>query len=153
VLRQTRPDRLAPSLHARQRQQRRLEQRRQRARWTLQGLTETLQQLRTDPVAPKPDASKGYLFRGRLAHWLKTRDITCTFPGCTLLAQRCQCDHVVEHPHGPTHVDNGAAECVHHHHCKHASIRATRLPDGTMRWQPPSSHYVDRPPRPLLRGW
>jgi hypothetical protein len=153
VLHQTRPPHLAPSLRTQQRREQRLSQRAEQARWTVTGLHQTLHTLLTSPVAPKPDASQGYPFRGRLAHWLKTRDITCTFPGCPHLAQRCQSDHVVEFPTGPTHVDNGATECTHHHQAKHASIPAGRHPDGTMRWQPPSSPAVDRPPRPLLRGW
>jgi hypothetical protein len=145
-----RPPHVAPSLLA---QQQRLRRRAQLARWTSAGLATAVQRMLSATVQPKPDASKGYLFRGRLAHWLKTRDLTCTFPGCTLLAQRCQSDHVIEYPAGPTHVDNAASECTHHHQAKHASIPAHRLPDGTMRWQPPSSRYIDRPPRPLLRGW
>jgi hypothetical protein len=153
VLHQTRPPHLAPSLRTQQRREQRLSHRAELARWTVTGLHQAVHALLTSPVAPKPDASQGYPFRGRLAHWLKTRDITCTFPGCPHLAQRCQSDHVVEFPAGPTHVDNGATECTHHHQAKHASIPASRHPDGTMRWQPPSSPAVDRPPRPLLRGW
>ncbi|MDX6268078.1 MAG: hypothetical protein QOD70_2818 [Frankiales bacterium] len=153
VLHLPRPPHLAPSLLAQQRRTQRLRRRAELARWTSAGLATAVKRMLSTPVQPKPDASKGYLFRGRVAHWLKTRDITCTFPGCTLLSQRCQSDHVIEYPAGPTHVDNAASECTHHHQAKHASIPARRLPDGTMRWQPPSSRYIDRPPRPLLRGW
>lgn len=153
VLRQAVPPLLAPSVRAQQRRAQRLERQARASRWTTSGLQAVVTDLRSAAPSPIPVASKGYPFRGRLARWIKARDVTCTFPGCTLLAQRCQTDHVVAWPKGATSSCNGASECVHHHQAKHAIMTVTRLDDGTLRWQPPRGPAVDRPPRPLLRGW
>ena len=95
----------------------------------------------------------GVLFRGRLRRWIQTRDVSCTFPGCQRLAQRCEIDHVLAYPLGETSHGNGACECVHHHQAKHASIPATRRADGCMVWTNRFGITVVRPPRALLRGW
>ena len=79
--------------------------------------------------------------------------MTCVFPACPRLARACHNDHLVAWPAGPTHVDNAASECVHHHQAKHASIPASRLPDGTIRWTNRHGTQLDRRPRALLRGW
>jgi hypothetical protein len=80
------------------------------------------------------------------------RDQTCTFPGCWLLARRCQSDHLIEWPQGLTHVDNGACECVHHHQAKHSYFHVARLPGGTIRWTSRTSKHYDRRPRSLIPG-
>jgi hypothetical protein len=79
--------------------------------------------------------------------------VTCTFPGCPRLAQRCQNDHLTPWPQGPTHIDNAASECVHHHQAKHAFFTVTQQPGGILRWTTPAGFNVDRLPRPLLQGW
>jgi hypothetical protein len=152
-LRQTRPPTWAPSLTAQQRRTDRLLRQATVSRWTSTGLRAAVTRLRTDPPTPIPPASAGYPFRGRLARWIRARDITCTFPGCLQLAQRCQLDHLLEYPQGATEHCNGACECVHHHQCKHAAMTVTRLPNGTLRWTSRFGTTIDRPPRPLLRGW
>jgi hypothetical protein len=154
VLRQTSPLLiLAASLRAQQQAQDRLDRQARASRWTTPGLRAVVTQLRTTTPSPIPTASSGYPFRGRLAKWIRARDITCTFPGCGLLAQRCQLDHILEYPKGATEHCNGACECIHHHQCKHAAITVTRQPNGTMRWTNRFGTTTDRPPRPLLRGW
>jgi len=54
--------------------------------------------------------------------WLKrlvrARDGTCRFPGCTIRAARCDIDHVIEHPRGPTEEPNLMSLCRHHHRLK-----------------------------------
>ena len=153
VLRQTRPTPLAPSLAKQQRQQDRTRRQAQTSRWTTPGLRAAVTRLRTATPNPVPAASTGYPFRGRLARWIRTRDVTCTFPGCHLLAQRCQLDHLTAYPKGKTEHCNGACECVHHHQAKHTVMTVTRQPNGTIRWTNRFGTTVDRPPRPLLRGW
>jgi hypothetical protein len=153
VLRPTREPTAAPSAVAQQRREERVGRQAVVSRWTTEGLRATVTDLRTSPPTPVPPASKGYPFRGRLARWIRSRDISCTFPGCQLLARRCEVDHVVEYPKGPTEHGNGACECVHHHQCKHAVMQVARLADGTMRWTSRFGTTVARPPRPLLRGW
>ena len=153
VLRQPTASARAPSLLAQQRREDRLRRQALASRWTSQGLRAAVSTLRTATPSPVPAASRGYPFRGRLARWIRTRDVTCTFPGCQLLAQRCQLDHLVEYPKGKTEHCNGACECVHHHQAKHASMTVTRLDNGTMRWTNRFGITRTRPPRPLLRGW
>jgi hypothetical protein len=154
VLRPTLPATVwAPSLRAQQRAQDRLHRQARASRWTSPALRAAVSTLRTAPPAPVPAASRSYPFRGRLARWIRARDITCTFPGCHLLAQRCELDHVLAYPQGTTEACNGACECTHHHQAKHAVMTVTRLPDGTMRWTTRFGTTRDRPPRPLLRGW
>ena len=153
VLRQPQPAARAPSLIRRQQREGRLRRQAAASRWTSPGLRAAVSTLRTATPSPVPAASRGYPFRGRLARWIRTRDVTCTFPGCQLLAQRCQLDHVLEYPKGNTEHCNGACECVHHHQAKHASMTVTRLDNGTMRWTNRFGITRTRPPRPLLRGW
>ena len=146
-------DLLAPSLRRQQWREDRARRQLSTTAWTTPALRAAVTQLRTAALTPVPVASKGYPFRGRLARWIKTRDVTCTFPGCHLLAQRCELDHVVAFPRGLTEARNGACECVHHHQCKHAVMTVVRLADGTVRWTNRFGVTVDRRPRPLLRGW
>ena len=153
VLREPQPSARAPSLLAQHHREQRLRRQAAASRWTSNGLRAAVSTLRTATPSPVPAASRGYPFRGRLARWIRTRDVTCTFPGCQLLAQRCQLDHVREYPLGKTEHCNGACECVHHHQAKHASMTVTRLDNGTMRWTNRFGITRTRPPRPLLRGW
>ncbi len=39
-----------------------------------------------------------------IADTVRARDPVCTFPGCGVPASRCDLDHVVPHPRGPTAV-------------------------------------------------
>jgi hypothetical protein len=143
----------APSVQARELYEQRIRRQATVSRWSTPGLRAAVTTVRTSPPTPIPTASKGYPFRGRLARWIKTRDITCVFPGCTLPAQRCQLDHLTEYPKGKTEHCNGACECTHHHQCKHACMTVARQDDGTIRWTNRFGTTVDRRPRPLLRGW
>lgn len=54
-------------------------------------------------------------FRGALRRLIEVRDRHCTFPGCTVAAERCQVDHVVEWcDGGETTQDNGRLRCGTH---------------------------------------
>jgi hypothetical protein len=64
-----------------------------------------------DPKTYRPGAAT--------ARGVRSRDGTCRFPGCATAARRCQLDHVVRHPDGPTSVDNLQALCATHHGFKH----------------------------------
>ncbi|MCU1603497.1 MAG: protein of uncharacterized function, partial [Frankiales bacterium] len=142
-----------PSYRAQQLREERLERQARASRWTTSGLHDAVTRFRTAAPCPVPDQSNGYLFRGRLRRWIQARDITCTFPGCERIAQRCEIDHVVAYPSGPTSHGNAACECVHHHQAKHATIPAIRRTDGSMHWTNRFGVTAERPPRPLLRGW
>ncbi|WP_344910153.1 HNH endonuclease signature motif containing protein, partial [Yimella lutea] len=54
----------------------------------------------------------------RMREFVQQRDQTCRFPMCTRTAIRCDIDHVVEWPQGPTDGHNLAALCRHHHDAK-----------------------------------
>ncbi|RYG77719.1 HNH endonuclease [Yimella sp. RIT 621] len=54
----------------------------------------------------------------RMREFVQQRDQTCRFPMCTRTAIRCDIDHVVEWPDGPTAGHNLAALCRHHHDAK-----------------------------------
>jgi hypothetical protein len=60
----------------------------------------------------------------------KLRDGTCRAPGCTRPAARCDCDHVVPYPAGPTSLTNTCSLCRRHHRLK------THAPDWSLHLDP-----------------
>ncbi|MFZ0325173.1 MAG: DUF222 domain-containing protein [Actinomycetes bacterium] len=54
-----------------------------------------------------------------LARTVQMRHQLCVFPGCGARAERCDLDHVVRHPRGPTDISNLVPECRRHHISKH----------------------------------
>jgi hypothetical protein len=76
-----------------------------------------------------------------LADLVRARDVTCRFPGCRQPADRCDLDHVVPWPDGPTAADNLAALCRHHHRLKHQTQWTVRAgPAGDLTWTAPTGH-------------
>jgi hypothetical protein len=74
-----------------------------------------------------------------LADLVRMRDATCRFPGCRQPARRCDLDHVVPWPDGPTTAGNLAALCRHHHRLKHQTRWTVRAgPDGELLWTSPA---------------
>ena len=51
----------------------------------------------------------------KLADFVRCRDLTCRFPGCDVPADRCDLDHTVAYPVGPTQASNLKALCRKHH--------------------------------------
>lgn len=83
-----------------------------------------------DPQTYRPGA--------RVARAVRSRDGTCRFPGCATTARRCQLDHVVRHPDGPTVVSNLQSLCATHHGFKHhAGWRVEMDPLGVCTWTAP----------------
>jgi hypothetical protein len=73
-----------------------------------------------------------------LERLVKSRDGTCRFFGCTVAASRCDVDHVVSHPRGPTDVANLMCLCRHHHRLKQQDRwRVSMTPDGVVTWTTP----------------
>lgn len=70
----------------------------------------------------------------------------CRGLGCRVPAERCDLDHVVEFPEGPTAEPNLGPLCRHDHRRKHeSSWRTSRLADGTYVHTSPTGHvYFDR---------
>jgi hypothetical protein len=106
------------------------------------------------------DASAGTLvgrvepgYRPSLAldRTIRSRDITCRFPGCRRSAlgraSGTDLDHTVPWPAGPTSTSNLAVLCRHHHRLKHSAGWEVSLhPDGSMTWTTPTGRTVATDP-------
>ncbi|WP_234788938.1 HNH endonuclease signature motif containing protein [Mycolicibacterium iranicum] len=85
-----------------------------------------------------------------LARFIRSRDLTCRFPGCTVPAQRCDIDHTEPFNHddpaagGWTVPWNLACYCrEHHRHKTHDDgWRDQQLADGTIIWTSPSGRTL-----------
>ncbi|MGH3651146.1 MAG: DUF222 domain-containing protein [Acidimicrobiia bacterium] len=71
---------------------------------------------------------------------------TCSFVGCRMPAYQCDLDH--RRPcsqGGPTHNDNLAPLCRHHHMARHhAPWQLRKLPNGDHQWTSPLGHTYIR---------
>ncbi|MGY4709030.1 DUF222 domain-containing protein [Mycolicibacterium sp. CBM1] len=87
-----------------------------------------------------------------LADFVRARDLTCRAPGCDKAATRCDIDHTVPWPAGPTQATNLKCLCREHHVLKTFwGWRDRQLPDGTVIWELPDGHtYVTTPGSILL---
>jgi|GEM_PF-824623 len=90
-----------------------------------------------------------------LVGFTRVRDATCTFPGCRAPAHRCDLDHRVRHPRGPTCECNLAAVCRRHHRLKHEAgfrVKVSQDPEdppATLTWTTPAGLSYARPPTRL----
>jgi hypothetical protein len=74
------------------------------------------------------------------------RDARCRFPGCTVPADRCELDHIINSPFtdpdsdGPTSIRNCACLCRTHHQLKTRKIWKVHTPDDgiTLHWAGPA---------------
>ncbi|GLI26746.1 hypothetical protein ARHIZOSPH14_09880 [Agromyces rhizosphaerae] len=90
-----------------------------------------------------------------LRAWLRVRDGTCRFPGCTRAAARCEVDHTVDWAAGgETRHDNLAHLCARHHHLKHeGGWRVQPAPGGVLHWRSPTGReYSTEPERRIGTG-
>jgi hypothetical protein len=105
----------------------------------------TLQPLCTPAEEPEP----GYRPSAKLARFVRARDLTCRFPGCTAPAEFCDIDHVIPYPVGGTHPSNLACLCRKHHLLKTfwtGDWELTLLRDGAAVWTSPTGHtYTTHP--------
>ncbi|MFN2539285.1 MAG: DUF222 domain-containing protein [Mycobacteriales bacterium] len=89
-----------------------------------------------------------------LAEFVKLRDQKCSGPGCSMPASRCDLDHELEWPTGPTAEWNLADNSRRCHGAKHHGWQTDRSPDGTTDWTSPTGRiYTSRstwPPPPKL---
>jgi hypothetical protein len=92
-----------------------------------------------DPSVYRPHAA--------LARRVRDRDRTCRFPGCSVAAHRCDLDHVVRFPDGPTSEDKLLCLCRTHHGFKHhAGWLLVLDAHGVCTWTSPTGRsYVTRP--------
>jgi hypothetical protein len=90
-----------------------------------------------------------YVVPADLRAFLRLRDETCRFPGCSRRAGRCDVDHTVaDVSGGPTDATNLAHLCRSHHRLKHDTRWAVRQAglDGTLTWTAPSGQeHTTRP--------
>ncbi|MGV0816245.1 HNH endonuclease, partial [Mycolicibacterium boenickei] len=93
-------------------------------------------------------AEPGYRPSVALSEFIRWRDLTCRFPGCDAPVQRCDIDHSVPWPAGPTHPSNNKLYCRAHHLVKTFCPGWTdrQLPDGTVVFTSPTGHeYTTEP--------
>jgi hypothetical protein len=92
----------------------------------------------------------------RLADFVRCRDLTCRFPGCSEPATNADIDHTIAWPIGPTCASNLKCLCRRHHLLKTfwggpTGWRDRQLPDGTIVWTSPHGRtYVTEPGSKLL---
>jgi len=106
----------------------------------------------TDPVTGSVTevGRSRYTPSAALADLVRSRDVTCRFPGCRQPGHRCDLDHITPWPAGPTTAGNLATLCRHHHRLKHQTQWTVRAgPLGDLLWTSPTGHrYVTAPPEP-----
>ncbi|MCV7014955.1 HNH endonuclease signature motif containing protein [Mycolicibacterium madagascariense] len=74
-----------------------------------------------------------------LADFIRCRDQTCRYPGCTKPASTADIDHTIPYPYGPTAASNLKCLCREHHLLKTFwnGWHDEQLPDGTVIWTTP----------------
>ncbi|MGE2716085.1 DUF222 domain-containing protein [Mycolicibacterium litorale] len=89
---------------------------------------------------PGPDPEPHYRPSAKLAAFVRARDLFCRFPGCDVPAERCDIDHVVPWPYGPTHPSNLNCTCRTHHLAKTFwdGWRDEQSSDGAVAWTTPA---------------
>ncbi len=98
-----------------------------------------------------PEPPGPYRPGAALARLVRLRHPTCCAPGCPRAATRCDLDHVLRYPVGPTCLGNLRPLCRRHHRMKHETAWTYRvLPGGAVRWTTPTSAQHDVVPEPLL---
>lgn len=92
-----------------------------------------------------------YAVPADLRTWLRLRDQTCRFPGCSRAAVRCEVDHTVAFreggARGRTEAANLAHLCRKHHRLKHTTRwNVEQRPGGELTWTSPTGRrYATRP--------
>lgn len=94
-------------------------------------------------VGEQPAPTPRYRPSAALDRYVRTRDRTCQAPGCGISAWRCDLDHIIEFPAGPTAAGNLRALCRHHHRLKTFGGHRYRLDRrGTLTWSTPAGQRV-----------
>lgn len=105
----------------------------------------------TDPVggALLDYGRRTYAPPAALAEFVRARDGSCRFPGCSVPADRCDLDHNRPfHAGGTTSADNLAALCRRHHRLKtHGGWRYVLGADASVTWTSPRGCTYTVPPR------
>ncbi|WP_276027820.1 HNH endonuclease signature motif containing protein [Mycolicibacterium madagascariense] len=83
-----------------------------------------------------------------LVDFIRCRDQTCRYPGCTKPASTTDIDHTIPYPYGPTAASNLKCLCREHHLLKTFwnGWHDRQLPDGTVIWTTPDGRtHTTRP--------
>jgi hypothetical protein len=99
-----------------------------------------IETLLTAPYRARPldYGSTVYRLPADLDRHVVLRDRTCTVPGCSQPALRCDGEHAIPWPNGPTSETNCGAMCRWHHRLKtHKGWTVQRHPDGSVIWSSP----------------
>jgi hypothetical protein len=98
----------------------------------------------TDPAGHVLDVTKlGRFAPADLEFGIEVRDGLCQFPTCTRPATRCDKDHRVPWPHGPTNGQNMWPLCRRHHRMKTAGIFTATLDENNQpTWHLPSGRLA-----------
>ncbi|WP_135452097.1 HNH endonuclease signature motif containing protein [Mycobacterium sp. DL99] len=102
----------------------------------------------SEPGDASDGSEPGYRPSVALSEFIRWRDLTCRFPGCDAPVERCDIDHTMPYPLGPTHPSNNKLYCRAHHLVKTfcAGWSDRQLPDGTVEFTAPTGHtYVTEP--------
>jgi len=86
----------------------------------------------------------------KLGNAIRFRDGVCDNPACTVPAARCDMDHLVPVPEGPTTGVNLGPKCRSDHRAKtHAGHVSDRTGPHTTRWTTPTGHSYVTTDEPL----
>ena len=107
--------------------------------------------VRPVPAAPDLGTEGGYQPSRTLTEFIRCRDLRCRWPGCNVAAERCDIDHTVPWPYGPTHPSNTKLYCRIHHliktfHCGPQGWRDQQHPDGTITITAPNGRVYTTTP-------
>lgn len=107
-----------------------------------------------EPPSDKPEPH--YRPSAEVAQFVRMRDLHCRAPGCNVPADRCDIDHTVPYPFGPTHPSNLKCLCRKNHLMKtFGGWDDVQLPDGTVIWTSPSGRRYTTTPgsRVFFPAW
>ena len=96
---------------------------------------------------PSDEPEPQYRPSAELTEFVRMRDLFCRAPGCDVPADRCDIDHTIPYPIGPTHPSNLKCLCRTNHLMKtFDGWHDVQLPDGTVIWTSPSGRtYTTKP--------
>jgi hypothetical protein len=96
---------------------------------------------------PSDEPEPHYRPSAELAEFVRMRDLYCRAPGCDVPADRCDLDHTIPYPMGPTHASNIKCLCRTNHLMKtFGGWHDIQLPDGTVIWISPTGRkYITKP--------
>ncbi len=113
----------------------------------------TWKRLLTDPVSGMllDYGRTTYRPPAGLADFVRARDHTCVFPGCSRPADACDIDHRKAYPEGHTSEHNLESLCRHHHRLKHEAGWTVEYHNGVHVWTTPDGHRYRRQPHPIAQ--